>query len=247
MRCSHSNSLPYLAHIKSLSTSWRTLRHLADWMQVSTTPLRWNEIRDHPAEREKRVNKTNVTFIEYQPATAPKATPIKTPGLLQETLQALSHENTKEPPLRLFIVEDLSRKVIELLGARFDIDPLFFREQIDDYVWHNTRDPWASPPSLVSSMRHRPWFRMRNMRLRYHKTEEDYFNSRLEANSWNVLRRPDNDENHWHYQDGQGAVVSIMRTRTSMWIGKDKKCGNGTVGIVLLDPTVSQGRPLCEY
>ncbi|KAI4706905.1 hypothetical protein J4E89_008239 [Alternaria sp. Ai002NY15] len=240
----NSKSRPYLAHIKSLSTSWRTLRHLADWMQVSTTPLRWNEIKEHPEERETRANKTNVTFVEYRPATAPKATAIKSPALLQETLQALSLEHTKEPPLRLFIVEDLSRQVIELLGARFDIDPLFFREQIDDYVWHNTRDPWASPPSLVSSMRHRPWFKMRNMRLRYHKTEEDYFNSRLEANSWNVLRRPDNDENHWHYQDGKGAVVSIMRTRTSMWIGKDKKCGNGTVGIVLLDPTVSQGRPL---
>ncbi|CAG5175184.1 uncharacterized protein ALTATR162_LOCUS7996 [Alternaria atra] len=240
----NSKRLPYLAHIKSLSTSWRTLRHLADWMQVGTTPLRWNEIKHHPKELEERRNKTNVTFVEYHPAAAPKTTAIKTPALLHETLQSLSHEHMKEPPLRLFIVEDLSQQVIELLGARFDLDPLFFREQIDDYVWHNTRDPWASPPSLISSMKHRPWFRMRNMRLRYFKTETEFQDSRLEANSWNVLRRPDNDENHWHYQDGQGAVVSIMRTRTTMWIGKDKKCGNGTVGIVLLDPTVSQGKPL---
>ena len=88
---------------------------------------------------------------------------------------------------------------------------------------------------------------MRNMRLRYFKTEKEFEDSRLEANAWNVLRRPDNDENHWHYQDRDGAVVSIMRTRTTMWIGKDKQCGNGTVGIVLLDPTVRQGQPLCEY
>ena len=85
---------------------------------------------------------------------------------------------------------------------------------------------------------------MRNMRLRYFKTEKEFEDSRLEANAWNVLRRPDNDENHWHYQDRDGAVVSIMRTRTTMWIGKDKQCGNGTVGIVLLDPTVRQGQPL---
>ncbi|KAH8633977.1 hypothetical protein IG631_12613 [Alternaria alternata] len=216
-------------------------------MQVGTTPLRWNEIKHHPEELESRRNKTNVTFVEYNPSTAPKTTAIKTPTLLHETLQALSHERTKQPPLRLFVVEDLSQQVIELLGARFDIDPLFFREQIDDYVWQNTRDPWASPPSLISSMKHRPWFRMRNMRLRYFKTEKEFEDSRLEANAWNVLRRPDNDENHWHYQDRDGAVVSIMRTRTTMWIGKDKQCGNGTVGIVLLDPTVSQGQPLCEY
>lgn len=183
-----------------------------------------------------------MTFIEYQPATKPKSTPITTTAALKETLHAL--DGTVAPPLRLFIVEDLSQQVIELLGARFDVDPHFFREQIDDYVWHNTRDPWAIPPSLMSNMKHRQWFRMRNMRLRYYHSEKEFTESRLEANSWNVLRRPDNDENHWHYQDQDGAVVSIMRTRTTVWIGKDKQCGNGTVGIVLLDPTVSQGRPL---
>ncbi|EUC41168.1 hypothetical protein COCMIDRAFT_106850 [Bipolaris oryzae ATCC 44560] len=236
--------LPYLAHIKSLSTSWKTLRHLADWMQVGTTPLRWNEIKKTPGERERRANKTNITFVEYRPASKPKAFPIKTPSALRETLESFSHEPSKEPPLRLFVVEDLSQQVIELLGKRFDIDPLFFREQIADYVWYNTRDPWAAPPALVSSMKHRQWFRMRNMRLRYYRTMEDFKHSRLEANTWNVLRRPDNDENHWHYLDEEGAVVSIMRTRTCMWIGKDKECGYGTVGIVLLDPTVTRGRPL---
>ncbi|KAF2854724.1 hypothetical protein T440DRAFT_464872 [Plenodomus tracheiphilus IPT5] len=239
-----SESLPYLAHIKSLSPTWRTLRHLADWMQVGTTPLRWGELKRHPDQRKERVHRTKVNYIEYQPATAPTTTPIRTSMALKETLHALSHDKSKAPPLRLFIVEDLSQQVIELLGSRFDIDPLFFREQIDDYVWHNTRDPWAVPPSLMSNMKHRPWFRMRNVRLRYHSTEAEYQASRLEANTWNVLRRPDNDENHWHYQDRDGAVVSIVRTRTTMWIGKDKKCGNGTVGIVLLDPTVKQGQPL---
>ncbi|KAF1836636.1 hypothetical protein BDW02DRAFT_222005 [Decorospora gaudefroyi] len=239
-----SKTLPYLAHIKSLSTSWRTLHHLVDWMQVGTTPLRWNELKHHPVELEQRAKKTNITLIEYQPAKAPRTIPIQTSSALQETLQALSHEHWEAPPLRLFVVEDLSQQVIELLGSRFDIDPLFFREQIDDYVWHNTRDPWAMPPSLMSSMKYRQWFRMRNVRLRYFRSEKEFEQSRYEANTWNVLRRPDNDENHWHYQDGEGAIVSIMRTRTTVWIGKDSACGNGIVGIVLLDPTVSQGRPL---
>jgi hypothetical protein len=241
---SKSRNLPYLAHVKSLSTSWRTLRHLADWMQVGTTPLRWNEIKKHPKVRDHRANRTNITFIEYQPTIAPTTTPIKTPMELKEVLHALEDDHARQPPLRLFIVEDLSQQVIELLGSRFDIDPQFFREQIDDYVWHNTRDPWAMPPSLMSNMKHRQWFRMRNMRLRYHETEQSYQDSRLEANSWNVLRRPDDDGNHWHYQDKPGAVVSMLRTRTTVWIGKDKRCGNSTVGIVLLDPTVSQGKPL---
>jgi len=216
-------------------------------MQVGTTPLRYNVIRHYPEEMSRRAEKTNIKFIEYQPAAAPKTIPINSASGLHKALQSLSQDDVREPPLRLFVVEDLSQQVIELLGNRFDIDPLFFREQIDDYAWHNTRDPWASPPSLISNMRHRQWFRMRNVRLRYHFTEDDYQQSRLDAEKWNVLRRPDNDENHWRYKDKEGSVVSIMRTRTTVWIGKDEKCGNGTVGIVLLDPTVKQGRPLCEY
>lgn len=39
--------------------------------------------------------------------------------------------------LRLFVVEDLSREVIEALGSHFDIDPMFFRAHVEDSVWHN--------------------------------------------------------------------------------------------------------------
>jgi Mg2+ and Co2+ transporter CorA len=199
---------------------------------------------DKPAEHDRRTHKTVMTFIEYKPAVNPKPKDISSPTELKELFQSLSNEPSKETPLRLFIVEDLSQQVIELLGSRFDIDPMFFREQIDEYVWYNVRDPWAQPPGLMSNMKHRNWFRLRNMRLRYYKTDDEFQKARLETNAWNVLRRPDNDENHWNYQDSKHAVVSIMRTRTTMWIGKDKECNNGTVGIVLVDPTVSQGQPL---
>jgi Mg2+ and Co2+ transporter CorA len=50
--------------------------------------------------------------------------------------------------------------------------------------------------------------------------------------------------NHWKFADSEGAIVAIVRTRTTLWIGHDKQCGNGTVGILLLDPTTSQGQPL---
>jgi Mg2+ and Co2+ transporter CorA len=214
-------------------------------MEVGTTPLRWKEMMTkRPEERAQRQSKTVITFIEYQPAALPARTELNSPIALKELLDSLSHAPGKEPPLRLFIVEDLSQQVIETLGSWFDIDPMFFREQIDEYVWHNIRDPWAQPPSLLSNMTHRPWFRMRNMRLRYYKNDQDFQDARLEANRWNVLRRPDNDDNHWNYMDAEGAIVSILRTRTTMWVGKDKKCGNGTVGIVLLDPTSQYGQPL---
>jgi Mg2+ and Co2+ transporter CorA len=232
--------MPYLAHIKSLTPTWKTLRYLSDWMEVGTTPLRWKATEEH----EGRINKTVVTYLEYKNAVVPETLEIDTPGALKELLHSLSYEPHSEPPLRLFVVEDLSQQVIELLGARFDIDPMCFREQVDDYVWHNVRDPWAQPPSLMSNMKHRQWFRMRNMRLRYYKSQADFDDAWLEANRWNVLRRPEDDMNHWKFADSEGAIVAIMRTRTTLWIGKDKKCGNGTVGILLVDPTTTQGQPL---
>jgi len=74
-----------------------------------------------PSER------TKILFVEYHPATLPTTTPITPLTTLKETLHTLSHDKSTAPPLRLFIVEDLSQQVIELLGSRFDIDRLFFR------------------------------------------------------------------------------------------------------------------------
>lgn len=239
--------MPYLAHIKQLSQSWRTLRHLTDWMQVGTDPWRWKRLQsgdDGKAERKERHNRTNVTFIEYQPNIAPRKTAITSAEKLKETLGSLTHDGTGASPLRLFVVEDLSQQVIELLGSRFDVDPLFFREQIGDNVWHNTRDPWAMPPTLISSTKQRSWFRLRNLRLRYHTSDESYKSAVKQANTWNVSRRPDNDNNHWNYKDEKGSIVTLLRTRTTIWTGKDTRCGNGTVGIILLDPTIKEGTPL---
>lgn len=235
-------------------------------MQVGTSPLQWKylilpENRDELQERRSR---TKVTYIEYRPPQDPHPITIDSADGLRTALAPLICALSETPPLRLFIVEDLSTEIIEQLGSRFDVDPLFWREQIEDNVWHNIRDPWAIAPSLTASSKQRSWFRLRNMRLRYHKTGTSFEKGREEVNKWNILRRPDNDNNHWAHKDEVDrdekgeirkdengkeigkAVVSIMRTRTTIWIGKDKKSGDGfgTVGIVLVDPTMKEGKPL---
>jgi hypothetical protein len=238
--------MPYLAHVKSLSRFQTTLRHLADFMEVGTTPLQWRYLRQSAAqeERKERVSRTNVAYIEYRPQTAPQNIAIASATQLKEILSHLKHDPTRAPPMRLFLVEDLSRDVIELLGSRFDVDPLFFREHIEDYVWFNIHEPAAIPSSLMSSMKQRSWFRLRNMRLRFHKTKSSFESAKVETNTWNVRRRPDDDQNNWSYKDPRGSVVSLLRTRTTIWVGKDKYCGGGTVGIILLDPTIRSGKPL---
>jgi hypothetical protein len=211
-------------------------------MEVGTTPLRWHNVQKQPKQREERAERTRVTFIEY--SSQPKKRDIRTAGELKCVLSDISCNPTEDVPFGLFLVEDLSRDVVEMLGSKFDIDPLFFREQIVDYSWFNTRDPWAMAPSLMASMRHRDWFRIRNVRLRYFTSNRSFHNAQLESRTFNVQRRPDDDENTWLYMDKVGATVAMTRTKTSIWIGNNGPNGRGTIGIVLLDPTVREGTPL---
>lgn len=83
------------------------------------------------------MKKTEVCLLEY---------PKQGPGVeekrcrdtreLKDCLKGLGENESVKT--RLFVVEDLSRSVIEALGSHFKIDPSFFREHIVDYAWYNT-------------------------------------------------------------------------------------------------------------
>lgn len=77
-------------------------------------------------------------MLEYpEEAKAPKRTDFNDSEMLQESLKELDSQQDSSVKFRLFVVEDLSREVIETLGAHYDVDPSFFREHIVDYVWYN--------------------------------------------------------------------------------------------------------------
>ncbi|KAH7068426.1 hypothetical protein BKA63DRAFT_451809 [Paraphoma chrysanthemicola] len=241
-----SESLPYLTRVKALSTSYRSLQYLADWMEVGTAPFRWDEL--DKSKRNSRVNRTEISVFEEKPGRLDlfnfsRADEFE-PFLCTRAIDAASSIAPTQQTLRLFILEDLSRTSIELLGSRFNIDPHFFREQLTNFVWYNTRDPWAKAPQVFAAKRRRCWYRLRNVRLRYHESDKSFQEANKEANSFNVLRRPNSDGNTWSYHDTKDSVVSITSTRTSVWIGKDKQCHDSPVGIVLVDPTTRDGRPL---
>jgi len=190
-------------------------------MEVSTTPARWKDFQSRKKEDERntRATKTNVTRLDYLDSGKTEKTDCKTLAALTEALRETTQaENHDKVQLRLFVVEDLSRDVIEILGARFDVEPAFFREHIVDYAWYNTRDPWVDPPNLDAAATRQRWFQLRFPRARYFKTTESFKNGRAEAESFNVLRRPDDDQNNKAWWDEDGAIVGITRTRASFWL-----------------------------
>lgn len=150
--------------------------------------------------------------------------------------------------MRLFVVEDLSRDVIEALGYHFKIDPSFFREHIVDYAWYNTSkqyatavrnqavclastitwltefaagDWWRDPPNLDIVSRRQNWFQLRFVRARNFLNNKLFFDGADESKKFNVFRRLDRDFNSNNFWDKHGkeeAMVGLTRSRATCWI-----------------------------
>ena len=221
------SSMPYLAHIKSLAKGWPHLRYLADWMEVTMTPIMWKYL--NAEERSERARRTRVAILDFDPEKETKRTDICSSVQLNEELQK-PDTGPDNLHARLFVVEDLSRDVIEALGARFDIDPLFFRGHISDYLWYNTRDPWVELSDLELVARHRSFFHVQYVHARYFRSSQSLDRANEQANFFNVLRRLDGDRNHKTVLDEQGSSVAFVRSKSSLWIRPNKDHESGVVG-----------------
>jgi hypothetical protein len=192
-------------------------------MEVSTTPLRWKFLKgpEKAKERHQRAEKTNVARLDFFPEEKVTCEYLKKP----EELKAGLDEKPRDVQFQLFVVEDLSRQVIELLGAKFDIDPSFFRAHINDYAWYNVRDRFMDPPNLDIISERQDWFQVRWVRPRYFRTRASFEMARVESNRFNVLRRPDEDYNNKGLLDEKEASVALTRTRASFWKSKEGDVG----------------------
>lgn len=162
----------------------------------------------------------------------------------------------------LYVVEDLSRDVIEVLGSNLSIEPSFFRAHIVDYAWYNVRDRWRDPPILDVVGRRQNWVQVRYVTARYFETSKDFDKASNEAGQFNILRRPDDDLSNKSWWDEKNAVVGLTRSRATFWLQPGHTAGELAVGeyrdmnltgwwnayelsgVLLLDPTVDSGIPL---
>lgn len=227
----------YLTLVKQASKSkWIHLRLLADFMQIGRIPRDWeNDLI--PKDQEKRWARTKICVMEYFPDAVEKRfiPRSKGQGLETEELRRELHKgNSKEASFRLYVVEDLSRNVIEALGTEFGIEPDVFRAHIVDYAWYNVRDRWrdAQPLELVRGRRN--WFQMRYVTTRYFENRDQFDQAGAEAKHFNILRRPDDDKSKGWW-DSTEAVVALTRSRATFWL-KPKSSGNDTAIGMKKDP-----------
>ncbi|KAL2075332.1 hypothetical protein VTL71DRAFT_275 [Oculimacula yallundae] len=259
-----SNTWPHLrllADFMEVGTTPLRWKDLSTAHPTEGLDLDPDEKKKRIEDRRERACRTNVSVLKYMASGAIKVTPCKEITELKSALEEGAANEKKTDgesedegmagangvvdkcQLRLYVVEDLSRDVIEALGANLDIEPAFFREHIVDYAWCNIRDRWQDPPSLRVAEAHRRWVQLRYVTARYYKSSEEFKQGVKEAGMSNVLRRPDDDQNNKAVWDDQGAIVGISRSRASLWM-KTGEAGEGAVGVLLLDPTVRAGMPL---
>ncbi|KAI1426049.1 hypothetical protein F5Y12DRAFT_784157 [Xylaria sp. FL1777] len=253
---------PYLGRVKRLSeTGWIHLRLLTDFMSIGTVPQRWKDldttqllspkdISDRQIERQRRIEKTNVSVLNYH-ATEVKREQFTSTKALRDSLSNTAEDSSLQ--FKLYVVEDLSRDVIEILGSKFDVEPDFFRSHIVDFAWYNVRDRWRNPPMLDIVSRHQNWMQLRYVTARYfdvsnthhHKhCQLDFKEAGKDADSFNILRRVDDDLSNKSFWDKEGAIVGLTRSRATFWLQPTNRQQGPPVGILLIDPTLGKGVPL---
>lgn len=212
-------------------------------MLVGCSPPKWRFLKYHEDSRAARVKRTKVSVIDYDHEGSVTQTCHQSTSALQEALSGPGNGSD----VRLLVVEDLSRDVVELLGSHFDIDPLFFLSHIGDYLFHNTKDRWAELPDLEVDARRRTHFNLQYLRPRFFEDEAAFEEAERISGTFNVLRRLDSDRSRKSLQNGildrPGPSVTLSRAKTSLWI-RPRKPEDPVLGILLVDPTVSRGSSL---
>ena len=201
-------------------------------MEVGTSPLKWRNL--DAKEIDDRAKRTRIAALDFSPTSEPTRKDWYDIQSSVKLRQVLAEPAFKHDPdfARIFVVEDLSRDVIEALGAHYDIDPLFFRAQISDYLWYNVKDPWVELNDLEHIASERNFFNIRYMRPRYFATEDSINKAKDNLGSFNVLRRLEQDLS-WKVRKQRkpkGPTVGVVRSKASIWIRKNKPNEKGIVG-----------------
>ncbi|KAF2760029.1 hypothetical protein EJ05DRAFT_319687 [Pseudovirgaria hyperparasitica] len=237
---SHEDDHHYIKQVKKLSTRWPHLRLLADFMEIGTTPLQWPDLRMKVDSRIERWRRVKIARLDY---LNDGVRPVRTDYVDTKSLHSGLRETDLASGMRLYVVEDLSRDVIEALGCKYRVEPEFFREHMLDYAWCNVRDRWAHPPKLTSVRKKQRWIQLRYVTPRYFENGEEFKLAKEQAGHFNVARRPDDDQNGEGHWDTRGTVVGLTRSRASFWL-QPAVPGKAAIGIMLVDPSIKAGNPL---
>lgn len=225
---------PYLKHVRKLSRGWQHLRYLADFMAYSTTPKFARNLTLE--QRLERMDRTHVSVLTITHEHGVNREDLFTKNRLADYLA----KPNLEPDIvgRLFVVEDLSSTVIEQLGAKFDIDPHFFRDHINDCIWYSPLDPTIQLPELESVSRKRNYHNIQYLQGRFFEDDKCALGAKYEALDFNVMRGIDTDSRQKKISAFRG-IVGLVRSKISVWTQPLNNDVSGWIGEQLMQHWLS--------
>jgi len=197
-------------------------------MEIGTLPTRWRsgtQNKHFELEREERASRTNVVLLDYDGSGKARAMPVTTHHELRNILK-----DPNDSWFRLFIVEDLSRDVIDVLGSHLDIEPDFFRDHIYDGGQYDISDKNIVLPDLSVDAKRQHRIQIQFVMVRQFETKHSFELGRQEAESFNISRKLEYDQSG----SVNEKVVGTIRANASLWFSSAVKTEDPVVGKRLL-------------
>ena len=242
-----SERAPYLNGIRKASAAFPDLAYLASWMEVSTCLIRHEHLSTHESERGERAHRVRVTQVDLKQGQAPITKEFTDVFSLAQSLEP-EHQEANNPNIRIYIVEDLSRDVIELLGSTFNVDPHVFRYHVNDFMWNTITGDGPERKHLDLVTRKWSHFTLPYLRPRYYRITSSFEKATQQAEGFNVLRQLDSDRSWENMRDEKGAAVTLMRAKVSLWTKPRSSVDQGVIGSYSKDKqTLYYGADECRY
>jgi hypothetical protein len=145
------NRLPYHRFVHALCDKWPLLQHLDNFMNE---PLHRTFPREGP--------KARIAVLDFCD------TGITSQGTFDQAdkFSTFLDQVQRKGSTRLFLVEDLSRDIVEILGSRFDVDPAFFAWHVGGMGWFSRRSSPSTVPGSQSSSREQSFVKFRYLEAR---------------------------------------------------------------------------------
>ncbi|KAL8771555.1 MAG: hypothetical protein Q9209_002997 [Squamulea sp. 1 TL-2023] len=247
-----SSSAVHLDSRETFKTNWKAnymkkIRRLKDYMPHLRKVLQPGRAHDHAEVHcfdysgGSLVSEKTLTFESDVPASK------------QEFVSEIITNIQPETHCRVLVVEDLSHKMIRILGSCLSINPEFFEEHLLNCGWQdneysdNGSASWNATTSLIKNYASIRWHRLVQGRTAqpYEKQESiEFLDPSTTPNSWeeklsrrrrvrhdtepvtNIIRLP------WDARLGSGGFLA-WEERATVWLTHIDSC---QIVIILLDP-----------
>ena len=195
----------YHSYVQSLSSRWRRLEHLNSFMNENST---------------RRFHQPRIAVLDFDDHNGLEPRVINLPGL-----SAILDQSSTFKGGRLFLVEDLSNEVVELLGSRLDIEPEFFASHIYSLDWFSRASSPTTVPNIYSTICAQSFVRFRYLEARsvLVKANQEINIDRLPCTNSNLLRKVSIMK-----LESTNGMVGLERRHVTIWVKPGANTSNWT-------------------